>query len=161
MTAATIRTSVDLSTLITVPTKLHIDRHNLGRDERSKILASLQLAIERAQTYRDDLLQQEPALLSTITGHTTTTTATQFAYQQKQQGFQDYQNSYIDNDINQQQHQYQQEQQQQQTIEMLLRASAQSTEARAVEEQRNMVRTKWAAILYTAISTLGILFACA
>jgi hypothetical protein len=46
-------------------------------------------------------------------------------------------------------------------IEMLLRASAQSTEARAVEEQRNMVRTKWAAILYTAISTLGILFACA
>ncbi|KAG0052941.1 hypothetical protein BGZ89_003051, partial [Linnemannia elongata] len=44
---------------------------------------------------------------------------------------------------------------------MLLRASAQSTEARAVEEQRNMIRTKWAAILYTVISTLGILFACA
>ncbi|KAG0209572.1 hypothetical protein BGX33_005467 [Mortierella sp. NVP41] len=46
-------------------------------------------------------------------------------------------------------------------IEMLLRASAQSTEARAIEEQRNMIRTKWAAILYTVISTLGILFACA
>ncbi|KAG0277966.1 hypothetical protein BGZ96_002592 [Linnemannia gamsii] len=44
---------------------------------------------------------------------------------------------------------------------MLLRASAQTMEARAIEEQRNMVRTKWAAILYTVISTLGILFACA
>ncbi|KAF9549254.1 hypothetical protein EC957_004554 [Mortierella hygrophila] len=44
---------------------------------------------------------------------------------------------------------------------MLLRASARSTEARVVEEQRNMIRTKWAAILYTVISTLGILFACA
>ncbi|KAF9926222.1 hypothetical protein FBU30_004149, partial [Linnemannia zychae] len=46
-------------------------------------------------------------------------------------------------------------------IEMLLRASAQSTEARATEEHRNMIRTKWAAIVYTIVSTLGILFACA
>ncbi|KAK5808383.1 hypothetical protein F5H01DRAFT_382732 [Linnemannia elongata] len=286
-TTATIRTSVDLSTLITVPTKVHID--HMGKDERSKILAALQLAIERAQAYRDELLQKDHALVTS--GHATTTTTTHVAYQQKKESYQDYQNGYIDKDTNHmhQLHQQQQQQQQQQgntnnqrhhyndlhnnlhphfqnhhyhpplspgpgmmattgssspsapsysphhhlpqahsyhhgqgyqqkyqhpqhfqhfpylskcscgcdpssihstpptlatttaqhhpnhyhgshsssvpipcsTIEMLLRASAQSTEARAVEEQRNMIRTKWAAILYTVISTLGILFACA
>ncbi|KAF8933889.1 hypothetical protein BGZ47_010602, partial [Haplosporangium gracile] len=108
-TAAIIRTSVDLSTLLTVPTKIHVDR--MDRDERFKILASLQLAIERAQAYRDELLQQDAALLS---GGNTTVTPTQFTYQQQTQTFQDYQNSYIDKDTNHQHHQLQLQLQQQQ-----------------------------------------------
>ncbi|KAF9407936.1 hypothetical protein BGZ94_002514 [Podila epigama] len=46
-------------------------------------------------------------------------------------------------------------------IEMLMRSAAQSRQARQMEEHRNMTRTKWAAILYTVLSTVGILFACA
>ncbi|KAF9926223.1 hypothetical protein FBU30_004150 [Linnemannia zychae] len=53
--------SLDLPTLLTAPTKVHIDR--MGSDERSKILASLQLAIERAQAYRNELLEKDSSLL--------------------------------------------------------------------------------------------------
>ncbi|KAF9121207.1 hypothetical protein BGW39_010768 [Mortierella sp. 14UC] len=107
--STTTTTSVDLSTLITAPTKVHID--HMGTDERSKILASLQLAIERAQAYRDELLDKDR---EDLRGSRTGGTQGQGAYfQQEQQQMEHgyYQDaSYLGNNMNEAKHHQRQRQ---------------------------------------------------
>ncbi|KAF9901827.1 hypothetical protein EC991_005622 [Linnemannia zychae] len=81
----------------------------MGRDERSKILASLQLAIERAQAYRDEILDKDREVLHGGATGKTQGHGTYFQQEQQQNNHGYYQDTgYPGNNMNEaKHHQYQ------------------------------------------------------